>query len=135
METDVTVNDAAAPDNGLLARLRNNHVIPDFDFAARTNAELRAHIDAAIEAARCGPAPVGLEIGDDDDELVEPPAAQRRQRKRSLTKVCEAARKAGADRVIVDGMVIALAPAAVVPESSTTNEWDTVLPEGDNGPH
>jgi hypothetical protein len=133
METDVTVNDSATPDNGLLARLRNHHTISDF--VPRAGDDLRANIDAAIEAARCGPAPVGLEIGDDDDELVEPPAAQRRQRKRSLTKVCEAARKAGADRVIVDGMVIALAPAAVVPESSTTNEWDTVLPEGDNGPH
>jgi hypothetical protein len=62
------------------------------------------------------------------------PAQRRRQRKRSLTKVCEAARKAGADRVIVDGVVIALSPAAAVPESST-NEWDAVLSEADHGPH
>jgi hypothetical protein len=106
--------------------------------------EFRAYIDAAIDAARVpwerGNAPrLDVACDDDDDELVvEPvpvPAAPRRQRKRSLTKVCEAARKAGADRVIVDGVVIVLSPTAVVPESSTTNEWDTVLPEGDHGPH
>ena len=34
-------------------------------------------------------------------------------------KVCEAARKAGADRVIVDGVVIVLSPAAAAPESSS----------------
>jgi hypothetical protein len=62
------------------------------------------------------------------------PPAPRRQRKRSLTKVCESARKAGADRVIVDGVVIALSPAAAVPEP-TANEWDSVLPGGDHGPH
>ena len=106
--------------------------------------EFRAYIDAAIDAARVpwerGNAPrLDVACDDDDDGLVvEPvpvPAAPRRQRKRSLTKVCEAARKAGADRVIVDGVVIVLSPTAVVPESSTTNEWDTVLPEGDHGPH
>ena len=61
------------------------------------------------------------------------PAAARRQRKRSLTKVCEAARRAGADRVIVDGVVIALSPATAVP-ASDSNEWDTVLSEGDHEP-
>jgi hypothetical protein len=64
--------------------------------------------------------------------MIEP--APRRQRKRSLAKVCEAARKAGADRVIVDGVVIALPPAAAVPKSDA-NEWDVVLPEVDHGPH
>jgi hypothetical protein len=64
----------------------------------------------------------------------QPATVPRRQRKRSLTKVCEAARKAGADRVIVDGVVIALSPAAAVPESDA-NEWDAVLPGGDHGPH
>jgi hypothetical protein len=64
----------------------------------------------------------------------QPAPVPRRQRKRSLTKVCEAARKAGAGRVIVDGVVIALSPAAAVPESDA-NEWDAVLPEGDHGPH
>jgi hypothetical protein len=60
-----------------------------------------------------------------DDELVEPvPAPQRRQRKRSLTKVCEAARKTGADRVIVDGVVIELSPSAAVPAESNGNELD-----------
>jgi hypothetical protein len=48
--------------------------------------------------------------------------------------VCEAARKAGADRVIVDGVVIVLSPAATVPESDA-NEWDAVLSEVDHGPH
>jgi hypothetical protein len=62
------------------------------------------------------------------------PARARRQRKRSLTKVCEAARRAGADHVIVDGVVIVLSPAAAVPETSS-NEWDMVLPEVDHGPH
>jgi hypothetical protein len=77
-------------------------------------------------------------------ELVEPavPVPSRRQRKRSLSKVVEAARKAGADRVIADGVVIALSPAAAVAESVTTtkvtdsaNEWDAVLSEVDHGPH
>jgi hypothetical protein len=138
METDVTVNDAATPDNGLLVRLRNNPVIPDFDFTPRSAAEVCAHIAAAIDAAR-----VPWERGnahridvacDDDEELVAPVPAPRRQRKRSLAKVCEAARKAGADRVIVDGAVIVLSPAAAVPETDA-NEWDVVLPGGDHGPH
>jgi hypothetical protein len=48
--------------------------------------------------------------------------------------VLAAARKAGANHVTVDGAVIALSPAAAAPESDA-NEWDTVLPEGDHGPH
>jgi hypothetical protein len=66
--------------------------------------------------------------------LVEQPAAVRRQRKRYLAKVCEAARKAGADRVVVDGVVIVLSPSAAVSESNA-NEWDAVLSEVDHGPH
>jgi hypothetical protein len=64
-------------------------------------------------------------------ERGKPVSVPRRQRKRSLAKVCEAARKAGADRVIVDGVVIALSTAAA--PKSTTNEWDVVLPEDDHG--
>jgi hypothetical protein len=95
--------------------------------------EFRAYIEAEIASARCGPAPTSFDL-DDDDQLVAPvPAQRRRQRKRSLSKVCEAARRAGADRVIVDGVVIALSPAVAVPVSD--NEWDAVLPEGDHGPH
>jgi hypothetical protein len=77
----------------------------------------------------------------DDDELVPvpaQPAVPRRQRKRSLVKVCEAARKAGAHRVVVDGVVIELSPAVAAPEPTVTdpdaNEWDAVLPGGDHGP-
>jgi hypothetical protein len=72
-----------------------------------------------------------------DAEFVKqhaPVPVPRRQRKRSLTKVCEAARKSGADRVIVDGVVIVLSPSAAVPESNA-NEWDTILLEVDHGPH
>jgi hypothetical protein len=92
-----------------------------------------------MAAASKRPAPVRFEPGEDDElELVEsapvPVPVPRRQRKRSLSKVCEAARKAGADRVIVDGVVIALSPAAAVPKSDG-NEWDAVLPGGDHGPH
>jgi hypothetical protein len=66
-------------------------------------------------------------------KLVEPvPVPSRRQRKRSLATVCAAARKAGADRVVVDGIVIELSPAATVSESDA-NEWDTILPEDDHG--
>jgi hypothetical protein len=118
--------------DGLLARLKACQQ-PD----GRSEGELRVYIEAEIASARCGPAPVGFDLGDDDRELVEPvpaPAAPRRQRKRSLTKVCEAARKAGANHVIVDGVVIAFSSAAAVPKTDA-NEWDTVLPEVDHGPH
>jgi hypothetical protein len=114
-------------------------------FVARSEDEWRTHISAAIEAARVpwerGKDRSGdVEPDDEDDELVEPvvpvPAPVRRQRKRSLAKVCEAARKAGADRVIVDGVVIALSPSAAVSESGVNvNEWDAVLPGDDHGPH
>ena len=123
----------------LLARLHNDHV---HTFVVRTEDELREHIVGEIAAARArGLAPVfNFEPGDDDDDPVEPTPSQasapRRQRKRSLAKVCEAARKAGADRVIVDGVVIVLSPAATVPESdANVNEWDAVLSEVDHGPH
>ena len=101
-------------------------------------AAFRARIAAAIDAAREPYARGALRLDvascDDDEELVAAVPVQRRQRKRSLAKVCEAARKAGADRVIVDGVVIALSPAAAVPESDA-NEWDAVLSEADHGPH
>jgi hypothetical protein len=64
--------------------------------------------------------------------------APRRQRKRSLASTLKAARKAGANHATVDGVVIALAPAAAVPEAVNNgheNEWDAVLPGGDHGPH
>ena len=103
----------------------------------------RAHIAAMIDAARADRFDYDFNKLDNLDELFGPdelvapvpaPAPLRRQRNRSLAKVCEAARKAGADRVIVDGVVIALSPAAAVPESDA-NEWDAVLPEDDHGPH
>ena len=137
MEEPTLYNGAPLAKCELLARLQNNHIVP------RTNAEVRANIAACLDAVRV-PWDRGnahrLDIACDDDdelELVEPtsvPVPARRQRKRSLAKVCEAARKAGADRVIVDGVVIALSPSAAVPESNA-NEWDAVLPEGDHGPH
>jgi hypothetical protein len=122
----------------LAKRPQHDH---DFKFVARTGAELCAHIASEIAAARCGPAPDPFDPGD-DDELVEPSVpAPRRQRKRSLASTLRAARKAGADGVIVDGVVIALSPAAAAPAESETvsdssaNEWDAVLPGGDHGPH
>jgi hypothetical protein len=115
----------------LFARLRNS------GYVARSEAELRAHIEAAIEMARVpwerGNAPrLDVACDDDDDELVVEPvpvpasAPSRRQRKRSLAKVCEAARKAGANHVIV-----VLSPSAAVPETDA-NEWDAVLLEIDH---
>jgi hypothetical protein len=73
------------------------------------------------------------DVDEPDNDLYEP-VPQRRQRKRSLAKVCEAARRAGANHVIVDGVVIAFSSVAAEPES-TANEWDAVLPEVDHGPH
>jgi hypothetical protein len=111
--------------------INNSDVVAKFADRFASEAEFHAHIAAEIASARCGPAPVRFDLGDDDDELVEPvpvPAPQRRQRKRSLAKVCEAARRAGANHVIVDGVVIVLSPSAAVPESNT-NEWDAVLSE------
>jgi hypothetical protein len=113
-----------------------NPILDFTDTLAKRELLWRAHNAGAIAAARArGLGPV---FDFKPRELVEQPASQpaamRRQRKRSLARVCEAARKAGADRVIVDGVVIALSPSAAVPESNA-NEWDAVLPEGDHGPH
>jgi hypothetical protein len=104
-------------------------------FVARSEAEWRAHIAAAIEAAR-EPWDRGDVVEPDRDaELVEQvPVPARRQRKRSLTSTLRAARRAGADRVTVDGVVIALSASAVVPMSDA-NEWDAVLSEGDHEPN
>jgi hypothetical protein len=68
-----------------------------FKFVARTEDELRAYLDAEIASARCGPAPVGFEPGDDDDEPVEPAPqpAPRRPKPPSLTKALREAKKAG----------------------------------------
>src|ERR1700730_17060059 len=72
----------------LLARLQqhNKFVVPT-----------AGEIAAAIDAARCGPAPTSCDHGDDDDELVEPVVPVRRQRTRtpSLTKALREAKKAG----------------------------------------
>jgi hypothetical protein len=108
-------------------------------FVARSEDDLRAHIAACFEAARepweRGTQHTGdvVELDNELDEPVSVPAAAQRQRKRSLSTVLEAARKAGADRVIVDGVVIVLSPAAV--PASTSNEWDVILPEEDHGPN
>jgi hypothetical protein len=84
----------------------------------RVDDALRAHMAAAVAAERARL----------DDELAKrkpaPAPVPRRQRKRSLTQVCQAARKAGADRVIVDGVVIALSPSAAVPAESNSNALD-----------
>jgi hypothetical protein len=117
---------AAAAVQSRLARIRERNLL-----LPTTHPELCARIAAVMER------------GVDKPELAEAPAP-RRQRKRSLSKVCEAARKAGADRVIVDGVVIALSPAAAVLESATVDEsktvsdsavseWDVVLSEGTHG--
>jgi hypothetical protein len=50
----------------------------------------------------------------------------RRERKRSLASTIRAARKAGADRVIADGVVIALSPGA----AESANPWDAALADG-----
>jgi hypothetical protein len=94
----------------------------------RAHEALRAHFSGAIASARA-------RLDDErDGASCGEISAPRRQRKRSLAKVCEAARKAGADRVIVDGVVIVLSPAAAVLKSDA-NEWDAVLSEVDHGPH
>jgi hypothetical protein len=126
----------------LLARLRNSD--PDRIYPYQLPpAEFHAHIAACIDAARApwerGKDRTGIVVEPDDDELVEAVPVPRRQRKRSLATVLAAARKAGADRVVVDGVTIALSPAAAVPESvsltdSTGNEWDAMLEDG-HAPH
>ena len=136
MEIPTVDTSAAIAKCDLLARLRNN---PPPWFAALSGDEFSAQIDARIDAARMPHARgrahcLNIAASDDDDEPVEAAPVPRRQRKRSLAKVCEAARKAGADRVIVDGVVIVLSPAAAVLKSDA-NEWDAVLSEVDHGPH
>ncbi len=103
---------------------------PILDFSATLAKPSLVRVDEALRAR------VLAERARLDREQVKPVPVSRRQRKRSLTKVCEVARKAGADHVIVDGVVIAFSPAAsaAVPESYA-NEWDVVLPGGDHGPH
>ena len=108
---------------------------PILDFSATLAKPALVRVDDALRAHMAGAIAVRARL---DAELVKPAPAPvpRRQRKRSLSKVCEAARKAGADRVIVDGVVIGLSPAAAVSESGVNvNEWDAVLPGGDHGPH
>jgi hypothetical protein len=53
-----------------------------------------------------------------------PVPVPRRPRKRPLATVLKAARKAGADHVIADGVKIALSPAAAVPTESNRNAFD-----------
>jgi hypothetical protein len=123
-------------DNRCVGRYMGSMMLDDVHkFVARSDAEWRAHIAAAIEAAR-EPWDRGDVVEPDRDaELVEQvPVPARRQRKRSLTSTLRAARRAGADRVTVDGVVIALSPSAVVPMSDA-NEWDAVLSEGDHEPN
>jgi hypothetical protein len=112
----------------LLARLKNNR-LPTDDLRVRTAVVSRVPNYPWEQRSS--------DIDEPDDEPAEAAPVSRRQRKRSLAKVCEAARKAGADRVIVDGAVIVLSPAA--PESvsltDSPNEWDAVLPGVDHGPH
>jgi hypothetical protein len=108
---------------------------PILDFTDTLAKRWRAHNAGAIAAAHaCGLGPVFDFHSDDDERVKSAPVPSRRQRKRSIASTLRAARKAGADRVIVDGIVIALSPAAAVPESDA-NEWDTVLLEGDHGPN
>jgi hypothetical protein len=80
----------------------------------------------------------GLTLGcaDDDDKMdgddlaemwgppPQPVPVPRRQRKHSLHKIIAAARKAGADHVMVDGVKIALSPTAAVPTESNRNAFD-----------
>jgi hypothetical protein len=134
METNAIIGTSDTPAKcDLLARLHNS---PPW-FAALSGDELDAEIDARIDAARVPHARGRAHDIADDDDLIEPvgaPEPSRRQRKRTLASTLRAARKAGADRVIVDGVVIVLSPAAAVLKSDA-NEWDAVLSEVDHGPH
>jgi hypothetical protein len=118
METTPTIDTSATPAKCALRR-------PPW-FSSLTADELDAELDARIDAARCGPAPVRYEPGDDDEEPAEAAPVlvpSHRQRKRTLASTLRAARKAGADRVIVDGVVIMLSSAAAVPESNALDAW------------
>jgi hypothetical protein len=110
-------------------------------YAKYANREAEACAQVALMVATSG---ANFPYSDDckmsDDEFrewcgpLEPAPAPRRQRQRSLASTLKAARKAGADRAIVDGVVIALSPAAAAPEP-TASEWDVVLQGGDHGEH
>jgi hypothetical protein len=96
-----------------------NPILDFTDTLAKRELLWRVHNAGAIAAARArGLGPVF------DFEPAPQPAAVRRQRKRSLAKVCEVARRAGANHVIVDGVVIAFSPSAAVPTESNGNEFD-----------
>jgi hypothetical protein len=105
-----------------------NPILDFTDTLAKRELLWRAHNAGAIEAARArGLGPVFDFPNNDDDELVAPasvPVPARRQRKRSLAKVCEIARRAGANHVIVDGVVIAFSPATAAAVESNGNEFD-----------
>ena len=107
------------------------------DFSASFAKPAVVRVDEALRVHMAGAIAMRARL-DAEQQWIKPAPAPvpRRQRKRSLATVCEAASKAGADRVIVDGVVIAFSPAAAaaVPESNA-NEWDAVLPESDHGPH
>jgi hypothetical protein len=105
---------------------------PILDFSATLAKPVLVRVDDALRAHMAGAIAMRARL---DAELVKPAPVPvpRRQRKRSLTKVCEIARKSGANHVIVDGVVIAFSSAAAAPESDA-NEWDAVL-EVDHGPH
>src|ERR1700730_17497661 len=96
---------------------------PILDFSATLAKPALVRVDDALRAHMAGAIAVRARL---DAELVKPAPAPvpRRQRKRSLTKVCEIARKAGANHVIVDGVVIAFSPAAAAAVESNGNEFD-----------
>jgi hypothetical protein len=109
-----TVNDSAT----------SAKYVPPEAFLA--NLLLHNHVNIVRGDELVAPAPVSA--------APQPVPVPRRQRKHSLPRIIAAARKAGADHVMVDGVKIALSPTAAVPEP-TANEWDTVLLEDDHGPH
>jgi hypothetical protein len=96
---------------------------PILDFSATLAKPALVRVDDALRAHMAGAIAVRARL---DAELVKPAPAPvpRRQRKRSLTKVCEIARKAGANHVIVDGVVIAFSPATAAAVESNGNEFD-----------
>jgi hypothetical protein len=99
MEESTLYNGATLAKCELLARLRNNHIIPNF--VPRTDAEVRANIAACIDAIRVpwerGNAHrLDIASGDDDDELqAAAPRPKHRTRTPSLTKALREAKKAG----------------------------------------
>jgi hypothetical protein len=116
-----------------------------YSSAKLAKSELLAAELAVSEVFRAHPLNIGDSDGLDADGIAElatlwglpapqPAPAPRRQRQRSLASTLKAARKAGADHAMVDGVKIALSPAAAVPEP-TASEWDVVLQGGDHGEH